>query len=68
MKYFNFIINVSLVVAACAVPFSAKAYLDPGTGSYFLQLLAGGLFGGLYAAKVWRNVIVSNTRGMFKKN
>ena len=27
----------------------AHAYLDPGTGSYIVQLLIGGLLGGLFA-------------------
>lgn len=27
------------------------AYLDPGTGSFLLQMLAGGLFGGLFMLK-----------------
>ena len=27
------------------------AYLDPGTGSYVLQLALAGIFGALYAAK-----------------
>jgi len=31
------------------------AYLDPGTGSFLLQVAAGGLFGGLYVIKrFWR--------------
>lgn len=33
------------------------AYLDPGTGSYMLQLLLGGLFGILYLIKMkWRRI------------
>ena len=33
------------------------AYLDPGTGSFFLQLLVGGTFGGLLVLKrLWRRV------------
>ena len=33
------------------------AYLDPGTGSFFLQLLVGGAFGGLLMLKhFWRQV------------
>ena|GEM_PF-392003 len=28
---------------------TAHAYLDPGTGSYIVQLLIGGLLGGLFA-------------------
>jgi len=40
-------------------PLTAHAYLDPGTGSYLLQLLIAGIAGGLYAAKVyWRQLKV----------
>jgi hypothetical protein len=27
------------------------AYLDPGTGSFILQVLAGGMFGGIFVIK-----------------
>ena len=37
---------------------SAYGYLDPGTGSYIIQLLVGGLLGGLFAIGLfWRRVI-----------
>jgi hypothetical protein len=29
------------------------AYIDPGSGSYFFQLLIGGLLGGAVAVKLW---------------
>lgn len=32
---------------------SAYAYLDPGTGSFFLQMLIGGIAGSLVAAKMY---------------
>jgi membrane associated rhomboid family serine protease len=33
------------------------AYLDPGTGSFFLQLAVGGFLGGLLTLKrLWRRV------------
>jgi len=32
---------------------NAYAYLDPGTGSYILQLLIAGVLGGLFAIKVY---------------
>ena len=36
----------------------AYGYLDPGTGSYILQLLIGGLLGGLFAIGLfWKRVI-----------
>jgi len=35
----------------------AHAYLDPGTGSYVLQLVIGAFVGILFAAKVfWKNI------------
>lgn len=34
-------------------PPKAEAYLDPGTGSYVIQMLAAGLFGGLFIVKTW---------------
>jgi hypothetical protein len=36
----------------------AYGYLDPGTGSYIIQLLVGGLLGGLFAIGLfWKRVI-----------
>lgn len=32
-------------------PKTAQAYLDPGTGSYFFQMLIGGLLGFLFFIK-----------------
>ncbi len=38
-------------------------YLDPGSGSFLLQLLAGALMGGLLAIKIyWRKI-----KTLFKK-
>ena len=31
----------------------AHAYLDPGTGSFILQLLIGGLLGSFFAVKIY---------------
>jgi hypothetical protein len=49
----------ALALAAIALVNVARAYLDPGTGSYIWQLLVGGLLGGLFAAGVfWRRTLV----------
>jgi hypothetical protein len=31
----------------------ADAYIDPGTGSYFFQLLVASLFAGMYALRLY---------------
>jgi hypothetical protein len=48
---------VLAVVALVAVSKPAFAYLDPGTGSYILQMVLAGVLGGLVAIGVfWRRV------------
>ena len=47
-----------LTVVLLALPSTAHAYLDPGTGSYVVQLLIGTMLGGLFALGVfWRRVV-----------
>ncbi|MFQ5646450.1 MAG: hypothetical protein ACE5GM_05950 [bacterium] len=42
----------------------AYAYLDPGTGSYIIQMLLAVVVGGFYALKVyWKNI-----KNFFSKN
>lgn len=53
-------IRVYLVFALFAVlvfPPKAYAYLDPGTGSYFFQMLIGVAIGGLVGIKLfWKKI------------
>ena len=52
------------VLASLLVPREAHAYLDPGTGSYILQILLAGLLGALFMLKVYWGRIV----GFFSKD
>jgi hypothetical protein len=45
----------------------ACAYLDPGTGSYFFQLIIAATIGGLFAIKLFWAKIVLFFRKMFSK-
>jgi hypothetical protein len=46
-----------LLILCVVFPASAHAYVDPGTGSYFLQFLIAGLLGLLYSIKIyWRKI------------
>jgi len=43
---------------------NAQAYLDPGTGSYILQLIIGGALGGVFLLKnYWQSL-----KGFFSRN
>ena len=56
MKHFNYFSAMTLFFTLFfASP--VHAYIDPGSGSYILQLLIAALFGILFTVKVfWRNV------------
>jgi len=44
----------TLVLAVLlSIPQNAAAYLDPGSGSYIIQLLIGVAAGGLFALKIF---------------
>ena len=39
------------------IPLSAFGYLDPGTGSFIIHVIVGGIVGVSYAIRVfWRNI------------
>ena len=51
--------TVLFLVFFCSLVFArdASAYLDPGSGSYIIQILIGTLLGGFFAIKVyWRRI------------
>lgn len=44
---------LALIFIIIAQPRNAYAYIDPGTGSYVLQLLLAALFGAVFTVKVF---------------
>lgn len=52
------------ILILSAFPPRAQAYLDPGTGSYLLQVLLAGLLGALVAVKLFWRHIASFIRGL----
>jgi hypothetical protein len=50
------------------VPSLAHAYLDPGTGSYVLQLLIGTVLGGLFAIGLFWRRVGATVRRLFKRS
>lgn len=45
-----------------------QAYLDPGSGSYFVQLLLASLMGALFVLGVYRRKITDFLRNLFSKD
>jgi hypothetical protein len=50
------------------LPTSAHAYLDPGTGSYVIQMIIAGLLGAAFAIKMYWLRIKRFLVGIFSKN
>jgi len=41
------------------LPSTAFAYIDPGSGSYFVQIISAGLLGGVFTLKYyWKEIKV----------
>lgn len=63
-------ISLLLALGACLLiitPKNAYAYLDPGTGSFILQLLIATLIGTFFSIKLFGKRIVSFIKGLFSK-
>lgn len=44
------------------IPLSAFAYLDPGTGSFIIHIIVGGLIGITYWARIsWRKITAAGS-------
>ncbi len=58
-------LKISLLLALFILSFtnSAFAYLDPGSGSYILQMIIAGLLGSVYAIKLYWAKIISFFKG-----
>jgi hypothetical protein len=55
--------GILLLIVLLGFPSRADAYLDPGTGSMVLQVVAGGLLAAIGATKVFWHRIKSVFRG-----
>jgi len=69
MKYFTNrrVLIVLFFLLYVMYPQEAYAYLDPGTGSYFFQILIGVLLGALFAIKLYWGKIIIFLKNFFAK-
>lgn len=67
MRFKLIIIGVWFLLFFVAFKQKAYAYLDPGTGSYFFQLLIAALIGGCFAVKLYWRRILGFLKNLFLK-
>lgn len=63
--YYN-IIKYMLILLLIILPVDAHAYLNPGTGSYIIQVTLALILGGLFLVKVYYKKIKSYILKIFK--
>ena len=63
----NKLLNITLYIFALLIisTQNANAYIDPGSGSYFFQMLVASLFGATYAVKLYWDKITSQIKKVF---
>ena len=65
----SLLVALTAILAALLFPSAAYAYVDPGTGSYFLQILIAGILGAAFAVKLyWRKLKSFLTGTVFGRN
>ena len=69
MKYFEIFrtILTTLVLLHVITTQQAYAYIDPGTGSYILQMTIAGLLAGLFTMKLFMNKIKTLFKNFFSR-
>jgi hypothetical protein len=68
MKYKAFYIRGALLALFFLIkPSESYAYIDPGTGSYFLQMFIGIFIGAVFAVKIYWARIKSFLGNIFQK-
>jgi len=56
------------IAALMAFPSTSHAYLDPGSGSYIIQILIAGFVAGSFAIKVYWRKIKAFLKTLFNKS
>ena len=56
------------IIYLFASPKQAKAYIDPGAGSYIVQIIIASILGVLFAIKIYWDKIKSFIKKLFTKN
>lgn len=54
----KFLFLVTAFVILLFYPIKSEAYLDPGTGSFMLQMLGAAILGGVFSIKIfWQRIV-----------
>ena len=60
--------NYYVIIHMFSILAAEKAYLDPGSESYFIQILLASLMGALFALGVYRRKVSDFFKKPFNKN
>ena len=63
---FRNVVILTVILILCSVS-KAHAYIDPGTGSYIIQVIIGGLLGAAFALKVYWEKVRAYFSKLFSK-
>lgn len=61
--------SISAACAVCLLCGNARAYIDPGTGSYILQIVIAGIVGAAFMLKLfWKRIQLFISNIILRKN
>jgi len=67
LRCFKNVLILTLILLFWSIQ-KAYAYIDPGTGSYIIQVMIGGLLGAAFALKVYWKKVKAYFSNLFSKH
>ena len=64
---FKDVVILTVILILCSIR-KAHAYIDPGTGSYIIQVVIGGLLGAAFALKIYWKKVKAYFINLFSKH
>ncbi len=58
------VLSVLITLSLVILPFNVNAYIDPGTGTFVLQMLFASLIGGLFTIKMYFQKVKNFFKGI----
>ena len=58
----------AVLVAFQVVRLASRSYIDPGSGSFAIQIIIAAVLGGLLSARLWFRYVVGRIIGWFRRS
>ena len=59
---------VAVLLAFQVIRLAGRSYIDPGSGSFAIQIIIAAVLGGLLSARLWFRYVLGRIVGLFRRS